>query len=86
MNASFLWTNSFVTMEDPLPDEFKWEMIRLYRNGLLARCDWTQLGDAPLTLEEKQAWSTYRQGLRNIPEDFTSPDDVVFPGAPGGAA
>jgi hypothetical protein len=38
--------------------------------------------DVPLTLEEKQAWADYRQALRNIPQDFATPDEVVFPEMP----
>jgi hypothetical protein len=78
MNASFLWGEA----EIQLPDEVKWTSIRLHRNQLLKDCDWTQLPDAPLSLEEKQAWSDYRQALRNIPQDFATPDEVVFPETP----
>lgn len=57
-------------------------MIRARRNGLLASSDWTQLPDAPLTAEEKQAWSDYRQLLRDIMENVTTIDQVVWPDEP----
>ncbi|MGI9158837.1 MAG: phage tail assembly chaperone [Saprospiraceae bacterium] len=39
---------------------------RSARNYLLAASDWTQLPDAPLSLETRQAWAIYRQRLRDI--------------------
>jgi len=59
--------------------------IRLVRNGLLSVCDWTQVADSPLTTAEKAEWVTYRQALRDVPEDYssaTSLDDVVWPTKP----
>ena len=46
--------------------------------------DWTQLGDAPLTAEQKTLWQTYRQKLRDIPQDQKnkSANTVVFPITP----
>ena len=82
MNA----TDLFGLIGSEASDEQKWALIRTYRNQLLVGCDWTQLPDAPLTLDEKQAWSAYRQTLRDLPEDFRSPDEVVLPDVPGSAA
>ena len=65
--------------------DVKWEMIRRYRNELLSRCDWTQLPDAALSIEEKQAWSDYRQVLRDLPQYYPLPEDVEFPSEPGAA-
>ncbi|MBV5347845.1 phage tail assembly chaperone [bacterium] len=75
----FLWTDS-----PDIPDANKWRLIQQYRNELLSRCDWTQMPDVVLTFTEKQLWQDYRQALRDIPQAFTSPDDVVFPSVPGG--
>ena len=63
------------------------EMIRQIRNEKLYECDWTQLPDAPLTNEQKQAWQEYRQALRDLPqtidmEAISSLDDVVWPKCP----
>jgi len=46
--------------------ESQWSTIRSIRNEYLQECDWTQLADSPLTDEEKQEWSIYRQKLRDI--------------------
>ena len=57
----------------------QWDAIRIVRNRLLAECDWTQIPDAPLTEEQKEAWREYRQALRDIPQTFATPDEVVWP-------
>lgn len=56
--------------------------VRKDRNYLLSECDWTQVSDAPLTAEQKQAWLEYRQALRNITlsEDF--PFTIQWPSKP----
>jgi hypothetical protein len=33
---------------------------------LLYQTDWTQAPDNSLTVEEKEAWAVYRQGLRDL--------------------
>lgn len=42
------------------------ESNRRTRNELLSESDWTQMNDSPLTNEEKTAWATYRQELRDV--------------------
>ena len=59
-----------------------WDAVRVERGRLLRDSDWTQMPDAPLTAAEKQTWAVYRQTLRDIPQDFASPDAVVWPDAP----
>jgi hypothetical protein len=85
MEAKILWkyleTDGIETQ-----DENKWNMIRSYRNELLTRCDWTQLADAPITPYELDEWRIYRQTLRDLPELYETPDEVVFPTPPEGDA
>lgn len=52
------------------------------RFGLLLESDWTQLPNGPLTAVQQTAWATYRQELRDIPEQSGYPFDVVWPVAP----
>ena len=61
-----------------------WTKVTLMRNFLLMDSDWTQLGDAPLSAEEKAKWVTYRQKLRDIPEEQkdNAANAVVFPITP----
>lgn len=56
--------------------------IRKQRNILLAQSDWTQLPDAPISEEEKQSWSQYRQTLRDLIDNLGDPScitDVDWP-------
>ena len=58
------------------------EDIRRERNTRLARCDWTQVPDAPV---DQEAWRTYRQALRDLPSQYQNETDftnVVFPNSP----
>ena len=67
----------------PEPTAEQQEMqVRAQRNSLLSLSDWTQLADAPLTAEKKQAWAEYRQALRDVPEQADFPDAVAWPMAP----
>lgn len=61
------------------------QVLRTIRNGHLSESDWTQIPDSPLNEEQKVAWTTYRQELRDLPENcsgITSLDDVVWPTPP----
>ena len=55
------------------------EQIRHYRNQLLATSDWTQIADAPV---DQSAWATYRQALRDVPEQEGFPENVIWPTPP----
>jgi hypothetical protein len=57
----------------------KAEEVRIERNQKLTESDWTQLADAPV---DKTAWATYRQGLRNIPNQSGFPFNVVWDDKP----
>ena len=52
---------------------------RALRDSLLAACDWTQVADAPV---DQAAWSTYRQALRDLPDQAGFPDNVTWPEKP----
>lgn len=60
-----------------------WHEIREKRAALLAACDWTQLLDNGLGAALRAQWVAYRQLLRDIPQTYTDPDDVVWPTPPG---
>jgi hypothetical protein len=53
--------------------------IRSQRNNLLDESDWTQVEDAPV---DKVAWATYRQALRDVPQQTDFPTEVVWPEKP----
>jgi hypothetical protein len=60
-------------------NEQKWEQIKLWRNAELARSDWTMHTDTPT---DKNAWATYRQALRDLPNQGGLAEDAVFPSEP----
>lgn len=67
--------NSVPTLVDPKV-VITWEEVRSKRNNLLNRSDFTQLLDYP---GNKVAWAEYRQQLRDIPEKFSDPNEVIWP-------
>jgi len=62
--------------------DLDFSQVRGQRNARLTGCDWTQLGDAPLTDEQKAEWVTYRQSLRDLPANFDRVTEVVWPTPP----
>ncbi len=57
-------------------------MVRSQRDGLLRSTDWTQLGDASLGDHTAEEWRTYRQALKDIPQNHTRVSTVVWPETP----
>ena len=93
--ASITWADPTATVPDETTlmakaqwyaDEEPKNELRKVRNRALARTDWTQTVDAPLTDEQKAEWRTYRTALRNITDTYSSLDTVVWPTYSGGAA
>ena len=62
--------------------EGEFASVRADRNWRLADCDWTQLGDCPLSDADKAAWATYRQELRDVPKQSGFPWNVTWPEQP----
>ena len=60
-------------------DAQAWQRVRDERDRLLAASDWTQVADAPV---DSAAWAAYRQALRDVPQDYATPDEVVWPTPP----
>lgn len=58
------------------------EQIRAQRAKLLAETDWTQVLDAPISAESREAFRAYRQALRDITEQEGFPEAVVWPEMP----
>jgi hypothetical protein len=61
--------------------EMQWHQIRNRRDNLLKQSDLLVLIDKweTLTEERKEEIRVYRQALRDIPQSFESPEDVVWP-------
>jgi hypothetical protein len=56
--------------------------IRVNRDALLAKSDWTQMSDSPLSADMKQKWAVYRQALRDLPEAYPDLRKLVWPTKP----
>lgn len=53
---------------DEMPAEWWVERMRLHRDRLLAKSDWTQAADDPTG--NAAAWAAYRQQLRDAPANW----------------
>ena len=60
----------------------EWTRLRNIRNTRLRASDFTQIADAPLTAEKKTEWLSYRQALRDLPQNTVNPFDVTWPTQP----
>lgn len=72
------WINgehTFVSYEQAQLDEWELEGVRMKRNELLTKSDWTQIPNNPLTTEQQAEWADYRQRLR----DITNSKPYIFP-------
>jgi hypothetical protein len=81
------------TIEELTPEEIAinqekkrqldWIPFREQRDRLLRESDWTQISDYVLVSEEEKAlWAEYRQALRDLPETYPDPADIVWPSKP----
>jgi hypothetical protein len=71
------WTFDWIVVD--LPEEIASRNVRFERGKLLLQSDWTQLVDSPV---DSAAWATYRQELRDIPQQEGFPYEVVWPPEP----
>lgn len=65
----------FVIEPQPAPT---WASVRGERDALLAATDWWAGTDVTMTDPQK----AYRQALRDVPQTFSNPEDVVWPTKP----
>ena len=67
-----------LTIADYVPPAPTWAGIRSERDALLAATDWWAVSDRAMSAAE----AAYRQALRDVPQTFLSPADVVWPTKP----
>jgi hypothetical protein len=80
-----IWTGS-----SWIVDEINYlKQVRFERDMLLYRCDWTQLHDAPITVEQDEEVTIYRQALRDMtdpivanPQAYMNIEDAPWPTPP----
>tara|TARA_R110000772_G_scaffold37157_1_gene88483 strand:+ start:555 stop:767 length:213 start_codon:yes stop_codon:yes gene_type:complete len=63
-------------------EEREWQYFRSERNFMLNKSDRHMFWDSPLTDAKKQEWATYRQALRDLPDNTTDPRDIAWPTKP----
>lgn len=56
--------------------------VRARRDALIAQTDYLMMSDYPISAEDKTLLETYRQALRDIPEQEGFPSNVQWPVAP----
>lgn len=66
----------------PAPDGDRLAYLRHVRDLLVGLTDWTQAADSPLTEEQRAAWATYRQALRDLPQTYSGEGPIPWPVAP----
>lgn len=79
------WVQPSIVVRDLTLEERRDRFIRPARDFYLAKSDWTQTVDAPLSAEKRAEWAAYRQALRDIPATFPDaerPDQIVWPTTP----
>ncbi len=54
--------------------EYQWREVRTRRDALLTQSDWTQNSDVSVDVD---AWKTYRQELRDLPDNTVDPADLL---------
>ncbi|MCG9552699.1 phage tail assembly chaperone [Vibrio sp. Isolate32] len=71
-----------IVTTDGLVEE-EWLEVRERRDALIAQTDWVMMPDAPLSAETKESYLAYRQALRDLPQAYSSAEEVVWPLKPG---
>ena len=78
------WTFSdgTFTAPDTSINSQDWAKLRSSRDVFLARSDWSQCIDSPLSSSKKTEWQTYRQLLRDLPANTSDPRSPAWPEKP----
>lgn len=58
------------------------DLLRAIRATLMDSTDWTQAADSPLSESQRAAWATYRQALRDLPQQYSGDGPIPWPVAP----
>lgn len=61
----------------------QWSHMRQQRDLKLRDSDWrVSVSDYPQSSENKAAWITYRQALRELPSNTSDPSNIIWPAPP----
>lgn len=77
-------TQEEIEAENQTQLELKWHSVRFKRNNLLNESDLSIVSDKweQMDSDTKVLWSNYRKQLRDIPQVYSNPDDVIWPSKP----
>ena len=67
------------SVDEPARQAHAARAARADRNRRLRESDWTQLADTVLDAEAMVLWQSYRQALRDVPQQAGFPDGVDWP-------
>jgi len=70
------------TVDEPARQAHTAAAVRAERNRRLRETDWTQLADSVLGAGAMVLWQSYRQALRDVPQQAGFPEGVEWPEAP----
>lgn len=79
--------NKIVYKDSFLENEDKWDKVRIKRDELLRLSDqesgvlWVDFWNTKDEVH-RNAWTLYRQALRDLPQSVSNPDDVSWPEKP----
>jgi len=77
--VSLGWVWDGVTWTAPSPKLVFVEELREERDKRLTASDFSQLPDTPLTEEARTTWRSYRQSLRDLPENYIPVESPEWP-------
>lgn len=66
------------TLENPTLQQ-KWDIIKRVRDELLTQSDWYITFATEKKTAVPQNVIDYRQALRDIPQNYNTPEEVIFP-------
>lgn len=69
-------------MASPPPEGDRLAYLRHVRDLLMGLTDYTQAADSPLSDEQRAAWATYRQALRDLPSTYSGEGPIPWPAEP----
>lgn len=84
LKNNFVYTFEIIDKSEEEINSEKWQKTRTLRNKLLSESDIEVVIDKwqSYTDEQKNAWINYRRILRNLPQEYSNSDNIVWPDKP----
>ena len=78
LNKLVIIDDNGLVIYEPTTQE-KWNLIKEVRDELLKQSDWVVIKSNELGQPIPKEWVDYRQALRDIPQTYATPEEVIFP-------